>query len=79
MEDLRRHFRRFLRVKDARDKVLYFRYYDPRVLRAYLPGCTPGDLHAVFGPVLTYLVESRDPEKILVFRRGGSDLVAWSS
>jgi hypothetical protein len=36
-ETLRRHFRRLLRVKDEQGRALYFRYYDPRVLRAVLP------------------------------------------
>src|SRR5713226_9129724 len=39
LEALRRHFRRFLRVRDHGGQVLYFRYYDPRVLRVYLPTC----------------------------------------
>ena len=37
LEALRRHLRKFLRVKDPEGNVLYFRYYDPRVLRLYLP------------------------------------------
>src|SRR5262249_35128420 len=42
LEALRQHFRRFLRVRDEKGKILYFRYYDPRVLRAYLPTCNEG-------------------------------------
>jgi hypothetical protein len=41
MRDLRSHFRKFLIVYDAGGKPLYFRYYDPRVLRVYLPTCRP--------------------------------------
>jgi hypothetical protein len=58
LESLRRHFRRLLQVRDAAGKKLYFRYYDPRVLRLYLPTCTPEERREVFGPVGRLLVES---------------------
>src|ERR1700682_51153 len=48
--DLRRHLRRFLRVRTEDGRILVFRYYDPRVLRAYLPTCTPEEIAAFFGP-----------------------------
>jgi hypothetical protein len=32
---------------------LLFRYYDPRVLRVYLPSCRPSELETVFGPVVS--------------------------
>ena len=35
-QDLRRHFRRFLRVRDEGGKSYIFRFYDPRVLRPFL-------------------------------------------
>lgn len=37
-----------------------FRYYDPRVLRVYLPTCRPDELRTVFGPIRSYLVEGED-------------------
>lgn len=58
---LRNHFRRLLIVYDENGKSLNFRYYDPRVLRAYLPACTDDQLRAIFGPVLFYLVEDEEP------------------
>ena len=57
IEALRRHFRRLLRVRDERGRRLYFRYYDPRVLRRYLPTCTADELREVFGPVGRLLAE----------------------
>ena len=39
LETLRRHFRSFLRVSDEAGRKLLFRYYDPRVLRVFLPTC----------------------------------------
>ena len=51
LEELRRHFRKFLKVEDPKGKSLIFRYYDPRVLRVYLPTCNAMELQTVFGPV----------------------------
>jgi hypothetical protein len=62
LKTLRRHLRKFLTVYDESGKSLLFRYYDPRVLRAYLPTCNADELKTVFGPVVTYLVEDEDPK-----------------
>lgn len=67
---VRQHFRRFLIVRDPEGKPLYFRYYDPRVLRAYLPTCNADELQTVFGPLEWYLCEDADPAVALRFRRG---------
>lgn len=50
-EELRRHLRQHLRVTDEDGRTLLFRWYDPRVLRAYLPTCTPFEAQVFFGPV----------------------------
>ena len=65
LEDLRQHFRRFLMVKDDEGKRLYFRFYDPRVLRTYLPTCAADEIKLFFGPVVSYLLESEDGEQLL--------------
>jgi len=69
LETLRRHFRRLLQVKNEQGKTLYFRYYDPRVLRAYLPTCTSEELRAVFGPAGRLLVEGEESQ-VLAFEPG---------
>jgi hypothetical protein len=69
LSDLQRHFRRFLRVQDESGKTLIFRYYDPRVLRPYLPTCTPAELQTVFGPVTRFVLEGRTPNVLLDYRR----------
>ena len=63
--DLRRHFRKFLQVEDEQHRRLYFRYYDPRVLRGYLPTCNRRELQTLFGPVERYLVESPRGDALL--------------
>jgi hypothetical protein len=64
---LRRHFRGFLRVRDHAGRIMVFRYYDPRVLRVYLPTCLPEELETVFGPVDSFIVESEDPNIAMEF------------
>lgn len=56
------HFRRLLRVLDEAGNVLLFRYYDPRVLRAFIPTCDAAQRAELFGPVLRYVVEGPDGE-----------------
>jgi len=64
-KDLRNHLRSFLRVKDEKGSRLIFRYYDPRVFRAYLPTCTPSELQKTFGPIQSFVMEGDDFEDIL--------------
>lgn len=68
------HFRRLLRVQDERGARMLFRFYDPRVLRVYLPTCWPGELTRMFGPVESFVMES--PEgNVLQMRQGRGGLV----
>lgn len=62
---MRSHFRAFLIVYDETGRPLRFRYYDPRVLRMYLPTCNAKELVTVFGPVTSYLVEDANPNALL--------------
>ena len=64
---LRMHLRTFLKVYGPDLQPLYFRYYDPRVLRVYLPTCSAEELETVFGPVLYYLMEGETPQTLVKF------------
>jgi uncharacterized protein DUF4123/FHA domain-containing protein len=70
LKDLRTHFRHFLNVKLPDGKQVYFRYYDPRVLRLFLPTCLPEEISQFFGPVKQFLLEAEDPQMALHFTRG---------
>ena len=70
LQNLRRHFRRFLEVCDEQGKRLLFRYYDPRVLRIYLPTCNEEELRFVFGPVDRFVLEGEKSAAPVEFRRG---------
>ena len=73
--NLRHHLRRFLRVTDESGRALVFRYYDPRVLRVYLPTCTKEELATVFGPIRSFLVESAGGNELLEFEFDGRRLI----
>jgi hypothetical protein len=76
MDKLRRHLRGLLIVRDTSDHRLVFRYYDPRVLRVYLPTCTSSELRTVFGPIECFWMEDANPETILEFRLKQARLVS---
>src|SRR5215467_2929919 len=64
---LRNHFRSLLTVYDVTGKPMLFRYYDPRVMRSYLPTCDAAELATVFGPAANYIMEDSDPWSLLRF------------
>lgn len=67
MRLLRKHFRSFLMVYSPERKPLYFRYYDPRVLRVYLPTCNEEDNDVMFAYVDEYFMEDEDSAFIRQF------------
>jgi hypothetical protein len=76
MVNLRRHLRKFLIVQDSEEGPVAFRYYDPRVLRVYLPTCNGEELRTVFGPVETFWAEDWEgANQILEFRHENGALI----
>ncbi len=63
-EELYRHLRKFLIVHKEDGKELYFRFYDPRVLREFLPTCDTHQLDEFFGSVEAYLMEDEEGKMI---------------
>jgi hypothetical protein len=74
LEDLRRHLRRFLRVRDHNDQILYFRYYDPRVLQVYLPTCKAPEVQFVYGPITRFIAEDEDTGNATIFVRDSTKI-----
>lgn len=72
LDELRKHLKRFLLVAGPDGKRLYFRYYDPRVLRLYLPTCNAEETRTIFGPVSSYAMESADGRELLRFTPDGA-------
>lgn len=67
MREMRQHLRTFLMVYDPESKPIYFRYYDPRVLRSYLSMCSDAEAKIVFGPITHYFVENETGDQLLSF------------
>ena len=76
IQTLRRHLRGFLTVRGPSGNKLLFRYYDPRVLRVYLPSCSSEDLRTVFGPIERIWTEGEPAEKVVEFGFDGTGLVS---
>ena len=57
-EDLQRHFSKFLMVQLEQGAPVYFRFYDPRVLRTFLPAASSAEASMFFGPVAEWFLES---------------------
>ena len=70
MGDQRRHLRTLLRVRTEDGRALLFRFYDPRVLRIYLPTCTADETRSMFGPIAQLLAESADGRRACVYTPG---------
>lgn len=64
------HLRKIFHATDDESNEYTFRYYDPRVLRTYLPTCTGDEAREFFGPVRRILVESERPRTILSCQAG---------
>jgi len=75
LTDLRRHFRKYLMAEGPDAGLFYFRFYDPRVLRVFLPACNSEEARAFFGPVRAFVMEHGDPHKLLKFTLDGNGLV----
>jgi hypothetical protein len=74
LKKLRRHLREFLVVRDTKGSRLVFRYYDPRVLRMYLPTCTMSELRTVFGPIECFWMEGECTGDAVEFSLGTAGL-----
>ncbi len=62
-----KHLQNLLVVKTADGKEMYFRFYDPRVLRVFLPVAYKEQLKEFFGPIEYFICEDEDPEFMLIF------------
>jgi hypothetical protein len=77
--NLRHHLRKFLKVKTEDGRRLLFRWYDPRVLRVYLPTCSATELATVFGPLDRWFAETDGATSLLEFSRTPTgNLKVWT-
>lgn len=78
MVEARKHFRKFLTVHDEAGNPLLFRYYDPRVLRKFLPTCEREELGQLFAGVESFFAESTDAADLVRFQNAGGELKQWN-
>lgn len=74
LDDLRRHLRKFNLVYREDGTSMVFRFYDPRVLRRFLPLCTADELRRFFGPIDGFLVETEAGDGLIRFTMAGGEL-----
>src|ERR1017187_770766 len=60
-EEIRKHFRHFLMIKDEAGAEYYFRFYDPRVLRVFLANCNADEHAELCGPVARMWADDPTP------------------
>ena len=68
------HLCKFIRVRNEEGKVLYFRFYDPRVLAKFLPTCTTKELTNFFGKIENFIIETENKEIASCFSLSNSNL-----
>jgi hypothetical protein len=67
-DECRKHFRKFLKVQiEGGQEQLYFRFYDPRVLKDFLPTCDQKQILEFFGPVKYFIVEGNTRDEAIRF------------
>jgi hypothetical protein len=63
------HLRQVFVITDEAGQEYFFRFYDPRVLRSFVPTCTPAERATFFGPVERTVVENESADGYLTFAR----------
>lgn len=74
-EQLFVHLRNVFIAQDESGQEYFFRYYDPRVLRVYLPTCSPRELKTFFGPIHQFIVETESADGYVAYSCNTSGLV----
>jgi hypothetical protein len=69
-KEVRRHLRRFLMVEDDESgERMYFRFYDPEVLRIFLPTVSTRQAEELWGDIEAFVFEGEDGSMIRRDRR----------
>jgi hypothetical protein len=75
-ESLCRHLRHIFVATDEEHQKYFFRFYDPRVLRTFLPTCHAEELKEFFGPIDRWVAEAADASAFTSFTISGAGLSA---
>jgi hypothetical protein len=66
------HFRKFLQVRLPDERLVFFRFYDPRVQRLFLPSCDHAQSFELFGLPLAWICEGENGDALLTHTLHGS-------
>lgn len=75
--DLRKlwfHLRMLTTVYSPEGRPMLFRFYDPRVLRVFLPTCSPAQVLEMFGPIERFVTEGDVSASALTFTHVAGEL-----
>jgi hypothetical protein len=72
--EIKNHLRKFLIVKTEDNQELYFRFYDPRVLKIFLPTCDKSQILEFFGPIESFICEGDTKEEAIRFWQENGEL-----
>jgi hypothetical protein len=70
--EVRKHLRKFVFAKSPRGEEVYFRFYDGRVLNAFLPAALPEQLSALFQCVESFWMLGSDASLLRYSLSGGA-------
>lgn len=63
------HFRSLIKVRNHEGQLFYFRFYDPEVLRVFLPLCDKEQSEEFFDQVQAYYLSNETGSELLCFRK----------
>ena len=72
---LRKQLQFLLKVETTSRKEYYFRFYDPRVFRIFLPTCDLNQFNLFFNQIDFYVCEDENPKNALIFSLEEEELV----
>jgi pSer/pThr/pTyr-binding forkhead associated (FHA) protein len=75
LDDVCAHLRDIFVVTDEEGQEYFFRFYDPRVLRTFLPTCTPTELSEFFTPITRWICEDEAGTGYVSYELDGANLV----
>jgi hypothetical protein len=80
-DDIYKHLRDIFVVQDEGGQYYFLRYYDPRVLRTFLPACSTEEAVKFLGPARAIILEDADAQRLLRYSVRpdglGTDAVVW--
>jgi RHS repeat-associated protein len=68
VQTLLAHFQKLFDIQAENGRKVFFRFYDPQILRQFIPLLDPSEARAFFGPVTRFVAED-DERRPLVFDR----------